>query len=54
MLREAQKAHGRARDCSGNPFGVAKRLKRKARFFAVWGFWAQITKPPKIRPQYES
>jgi hypothetical protein len=25
---------GRARDCSVNPFGIAKRLKRKARFFA--------------------
>ncbi|MDR1932700.1 MAG: hypothetical protein LBQ57_07770, partial [Spirochaetales bacterium] len=25
---------GRARDCSVNPFGTAKRLKRKARFFA--------------------
>jgi hypothetical protein len=24
-----------ARDCSGNPFGVAKRLKREARFFAA-------------------
>jgi hypothetical protein len=24
-----------ARDCSGNPFGAAKRLQRKARFFAA-------------------
>ncbi|MDR1317812.1 MAG: hypothetical protein LBK13_13180, partial [Spirochaetales bacterium] len=26
----------RARDCSGNPFGAAKRLKRKARFAAFY------------------
>jgi hypothetical protein len=28
----------------------AKRLKRKARFFAVWEFAAQIPKPQKMRP----
>jgi hypothetical protein len=26
----------RARDCSGNPFGATKRLKRKARFAAFY------------------
>jgi hypothetical protein len=29
-------AGARARDCSGNPFGVAKRLERKARFAAFY------------------
>jgi hypothetical protein len=31
--------------------GKSEDLERKARFFAVWEFAAQIPKPQKMRPK---